>query len=150
MWISEQTAIISLYNINWLVCITETECVYCAVRTGCLYKIWVNFVIINVNNWRLIVLRNDDWSRHMKVWGQSTGHNPLFIIIIIIIIMIMKRKKRGRGWQRRRQWTKIVFLLFCIGVTNGISFTEEQRHPLWWFHWLHVEYRPRNIVLFLC
>ena len=31
--ISEQTAIISLYNINWLVCITETECVYCAVRT---------------------------------------------------------------------------------------------------------------------
>ena len=36
VWISEQTAIISLYNINWLVCITETECVYCAVRTGCL------------------------------------------------------------------------------------------------------------------
>ena len=29
------TAIISLYNINWLVFITETECVYCAVRTGC-------------------------------------------------------------------------------------------------------------------
>jgi hypothetical protein len=32
--ISEQTAIISLYNINWLVFIIETECVYCAVRTG--------------------------------------------------------------------------------------------------------------------
>jgi hypothetical protein len=31
--ISEQTAIISLYSINWLVFITETECVYCAVRT---------------------------------------------------------------------------------------------------------------------
>jgi hypothetical protein len=30
--ISEQTAIISLYSINWLVFITETECVYCAVR----------------------------------------------------------------------------------------------------------------------
>ena len=29
----EQTAIISLYSINWLVCTTETECVYCAVRT---------------------------------------------------------------------------------------------------------------------
>ena len=36
MW--EQTAIISLYSINWLVCITE-ECVYCAVRTGYLYII---------------------------------------------------------------------------------------------------------------
>jgi hypothetical protein len=28
VWISEQTAIISLYNINWLVCVTETDCVY--------------------------------------------------------------------------------------------------------------------------
>ena len=36
VWISEQTAIISLYNINWLVFITETESVYCAVRTGSL------------------------------------------------------------------------------------------------------------------
>jgi len=28
--------IISLYNINWLVFKTETECVYCEVRTGAL------------------------------------------------------------------------------------------------------------------
>jgi hypothetical protein len=34
VWIWEQTAIISLYNINWLVFKAETECVYCAVRTG--------------------------------------------------------------------------------------------------------------------
>jgi len=39
VWIWEQTAIIFLYNINWLVFITETECVYCAVRTGSLYII---------------------------------------------------------------------------------------------------------------
>jgi hypothetical protein len=32
MWISEQTAIISLYSTNWQVFTTETECVYCAVR----------------------------------------------------------------------------------------------------------------------
>jgi len=38
VWIWKQTAIISLYNINWLVFITETECVYCAVRTGPLYS----------------------------------------------------------------------------------------------------------------
>ena len=42
VWIWEQTVIISLYNINWLVCITETECVYCAVRTGYLNKIQVD------------------------------------------------------------------------------------------------------------
>jgi len=35
LWISEQTAIISLYNI--LTVITKTECAYCAVRTECLY-----------------------------------------------------------------------------------------------------------------
>jgi hypothetical protein len=44
VWISEQTAIISLHNINWLVFITETECVYCAVRTECLHVIRVNLV----------------------------------------------------------------------------------------------------------
>jgi hypothetical protein len=37
VWISEQTAIISLYSINWLVFITETDCVYCTVRTEYLY-----------------------------------------------------------------------------------------------------------------
>ena len=41
VWIWEQTAIISLYSINWLVCITETACVYCAVRTACLNIIQV-------------------------------------------------------------------------------------------------------------
>ena len=35
VWISEQTAIISLYNINGLVFVTETVSVYCAVRTEC-------------------------------------------------------------------------------------------------------------------
>ena len=39
VWIWEQTAITSLYSINWLVCITEMKCVYCAVRTGSLYII---------------------------------------------------------------------------------------------------------------
>jgi len=37
VWISEQTVIVSLYSINWLVFITEMESVYCAVRTGSLY-----------------------------------------------------------------------------------------------------------------
>ena len=32
VWIWEQTAIISLYSVNWLVCITDTQFVHCAVR----------------------------------------------------------------------------------------------------------------------
>ena len=43
VWISEQTAIISLYNLNLLVSITETECVYCAVRPEFHIKIQVDF-----------------------------------------------------------------------------------------------------------
>ena len=34
VWIWEQTAIIFLYNINWLVIATQSKCVHCAVRTA--------------------------------------------------------------------------------------------------------------------
>jgi hypothetical protein len=43
--ISEQTATISLYGVNWLVFITETECVYCAVRTESLNIFQVNILL---------------------------------------------------------------------------------------------------------
>ena len=36
VWIWEQTAIISLYNFNWLVFITQPENVYSAVRNECI------------------------------------------------------------------------------------------------------------------
>ena len=49
VWIWEQTAIISLYSIDWLVFVTETECVYFAVRstfyvlpTQCIYVFCVD------------------------------------------------------------------------------------------------------------
>jgi hypothetical protein len=44
VWIWEQTAIISLYCINWLVFLTETVCVYCAVGTGplCITEVCVS------------------------------------------------------------------------------------------------------------
>ena len=85
VWIWEQTAIISLYSINWLVFITETECVYCAVRTGSLYIIlrsartvylcvlcvwiWEQTAIISLYsiNWLVFIteteclLRGTDW-----------------------------------------------------------------------------------------
>ena len=46
VWISEETPIIFLYNINWLVFITETESVYNAVRTGSLNVIQVNLQMV--------------------------------------------------------------------------------------------------------
>jgi len=38
VFIWEQTAVCATYSINWLVFITEMECVYSAVRTGSLNK----------------------------------------------------------------------------------------------------------------
>ena len=99
VWISEQTAIISLYSINWLVCITETERVYCAVRTGPLYTaslafsnstfcthsvfmcfvwIWEQTAIISLYsiNWLVCIteteclLRGTDWIFKCN-WGHS-------------------------------------------------------------------------------
>jgi hypothetical protein len=78
VWISEQTAIISLHNINWLVCITETVCVYCAVRTGCLTKIQVNIFqgVQWITNWfeRIGSLRVQPVLRHLQgATGESYG-----------------------------------------------------------------------------
>jgi hypothetical protein len=53
VWIWEQTAIISLYSINWLLIITETECVYCAVRVESLYELYVN--ICSSVIWRRVI-----------------------------------------------------------------------------------------------
>ena len=39
VWISEQTVIISLYSINWLVYITETESVY--------FMLWTEYLFIS-------------------------------------------------------------------------------------------------------
>jgi hypothetical protein len=44
VWVLEQTAIISLYSVYWLVFINVRECVYCAVRTGSLNVVQVNFI----------------------------------------------------------------------------------------------------------
>jgi hypothetical protein len=72
VWIWEKTAIISLYSVNWLVFMTETESVYCAVRTGSLYIIrvmcfvwfWEQTAIISPYsiNWMVCVTETDSAS----------------------------------------------------------------------------------------
>ena len=44
VWISEQTAIISLYSVNWLVCITKTECLLRGT----------DWMFIHNSGWRLL------------------------------------------------------------------------------------------------
>ena len=61
VWIWEQTAIIYLYSINWLVCITETEYVYCAVRTGSLYIVQVMCFVWIWEQTAIISLYSINW-----------------------------------------------------------------------------------------
>jgi hypothetical protein len=65
--ISEQAAIISLYNINWLAFIAETVCVYCAVRTGSL-----NARILQVNV-SLQMFNHVTGYLFVSVWFQQTA-----------------------------------------------------------------------------
>jgi len=58
VWILEQTAIIYLYRINWLVFIFETECIYCAVWTGCLYIIKI------INSYESLLESAHPYSKH--------------------------------------------------------------------------------------
>ena len=48
LWIWEQTALISLCSINWLVFKTETECVHWAVLTDLIYMYFSVFVCVCV------------------------------------------------------------------------------------------------------
>jgi hypothetical protein len=61
VWIWEQTAIISLYSINWLVFITETECVYCAMRAETLHKIHISFSLQRVNIFHMKLVLYEVW-----------------------------------------------------------------------------------------
>jgi hypothetical protein len=57
---SEKTAIISVWGIRWLVIISETVCVYCAVRTS----------FLNVSHINL-------WPQRFALWNTVKGLGPL-------------------------------------------------------------------------
>ena len=72
-WISEQTAITSLYTINWLVFIKETESVYCAVRAKLLNKSRLIYVFTGLK----------------LIFSKKTGlckHTPQLRILFVEII----------------------------------------------------------------
>jgi len=85
LWISEQTAIISLYNINWLVCITEIVCllrgtnwVFIYISTFCPHSVFMCFVwiseqtvIISQYNINWLVCITETECVYCAVWTES-------------------------------------------------------------------------------
>jgi hypothetical protein len=85
VWISEQTALISPYNINWLVFITETECVYCAARTEYLYKIKISgtHCFIHPTDYLALILCYFTLSKS-RVQISSEDHYALKFIMVFV------------------------------------------------------------------
>ena len=75
VWIWEQTAIIPLYSINWLVSVTETECVYCALRTGSLTvnHMTITHSLMSHNAKCLLLHCAVSTAHYLSIWGFHAG-----------------------------------------------------------------------------
>ena len=94
VWVWEQTAFISLYSINWLVCITETESVYCAVRTGSLYIIQVMCFVWIWEQTAIISLYNVNWLvfiTEMECVYCAARTRSLYIIQVMCFVRIWEQ-----------------------------------------------------------
>jgi len=80
VWISEQIAIVSLYNINWLVFITEIQSVYCSVRTGYLCVIPFVFFMSKISMlwWFWQQTKKCKYLAH-RCWFQPSRISSLYI-----------------------------------------------------------------------
>jgi len=96
VWISEQTAIISLYSINCLVCTTKRKRVYCAARAAS----WVRFTFL------FVFLQLSIKKQHTlgKCWG---------ILFLLARLMYSSQYAFGRSCDRssrhRFSWFSSVF-----------------------------------------
>ena len=138
VWISEQTAIISLYSINWLVCITETECVYCAVRTEYLNVIWVICFIWIWEQTAIISLYSINWlvcitETECVYCTVQTGYLNVIRIKTHVVLLASHVPLRQLGSKFSPTWSEsphnVVFhkkstsFKFCIPSTTHTDIT---------------------------
>jgi hypothetical protein len=77
VWIGEQTAIISLYNINWLVSITETKCLLRGTLCShsvfmCFVRIWEQTANISLYSINVLVFITEMECVHCAVLSAHT------------------------------------------------------------------------------
>ena len=110
VWIWEQTAIISLYSINWLVFITE-ESVYCAVRTGS----W------NVTEVKFIV--QDGHGAHVAYPPMRHTHLNLHAALIW-----RRNEKSPETFQRAVEHWSEKYFCFFQSSTDRFTFSSKRAH----------------------
>jgi len=82
----KQRGIISPHSINWFVFITETVCVYSAVRTESLTDIQVNLAMVQAVSWRTLIAEVQVRSQIIQCEicggqsGSGTGFSPTNVV----------------------------------------------------------------------
>jgi hypothetical protein len=117
VWISEQTAIISLYNINWPVFITETECVYCAVRTGTYNVIHASFPL-PFHDFSLHFRNKDHRLRSTGTCGLVDGYRR-FGRTCFLQFKVKERHQRLEEVAPSRRWC-LSFLPDCTSYLKAL------------------------------
>ena len=123
LWISEQTAIISLYNVNWLVFITETVCVYCAVRTETSNVIHASFPL-PFHDFSVHFGNNDYRLRSTGTCSLVDGYRR-FRRTCFLQFKVKERHQRLEGAAPSRRWwfsTRLHFGCFEFLFKSALSF----------------------------
>jgi len=152
VWISEQTAIISLYNINWLVFVTKAQCVYCAGRTVDYIKDYVLWKIKFHINVRKEGGRARRWLRKgkkeirnsdTKLWN-SLNSNFLFPPVITnygVSARINKKQfsycgqdhiKQYETWNNQTTWFLWLRCKFITGCQRARDVVTKKWQPDVW------------------
>jgi hypothetical protein len=117
VWVSEQTAIICLHSVKWLVSVTETGYVHCAVRTGSLnrsyyissVKVWTDYCLLNSREFLI---------RYVSVgrlfWQNTIGSylSPVHIMGLYILYYFLTQ------------------LAFCLKIIMKNVYCKNFRHDL--------------------
>ena len=160
VWISEQTAIISLYSINWLVCITEAVCVYCAVRTEsmCIIDIYRQSPVVTIcttrfNIQQFYVLLTHCVMRFVWIWEQTAIISLCSIYWVVCITETVGVYCEVRTEPLNKIQVIIVFNRQCLvsgshRPRGGIpcSITGQTMSDSWWTNW-HWHRSPSPPVL---
>jgi len=104
LWISEQTAIIPLNSINWLVFVTEIDCVYCTIRTECLTIIYVTFYLEMLRPW------------HRRLIAGLSPRRPRFDDRSIHVRCVIDKVALGRGFLRVFLFLLSVSFHECLSI----------------------------------
>ena len=136
-----KTAIISLYNIKWLVFITEMECVCCAVQTGslciilrsahtvylCFVWIWEQTAIISLYNINMLVsISVYCVVRTQTLKAAATSRNFPSIQPHFFCMLLWSDGQMGEAWERSKKQ---------CSFGNGKHWTET---------FFHTQFKPQH------